>query len=1169
MISMFKFTLPFLFISCFSFSQVPTASFSALPSTACIGATTVFTNTSNGGASALSYQWNFGDSTFSTLTSPTHTFTSAGTYNVTLLTTSANGFTSSASQQIIIQPIPTPTFVAPISSNCAPSSINFNNTTPSVVGSSYLWNFGNGLTSILENPPAQTYSSNGSYTVSLTITTSLGCTGTISIPNFISISDVAPIFSADFEGGCDSLTVQFSDLSASPSSTNLINNWTWDFGNGVTFNGQNPPAQSYTTLGFYDVSLSVTTQSGCSGTTVLDNFITVGQVNSINISVDSPENCINTDFEFTSSVVVSPANPDSTQITYFWDFNDVSISTDQNPTYQFESDSGYFDVMLVVDYLGCKDTLVMNDMVYINAPKAFFDLDTNLICNPIFLVSAASPAVAIVSDTSVHGLLSDNVQMIWQWGDGSPNTVLNDAELDDADVGDTTHNYSIYGTYEIQQVIHNLTTGCSDTSKQFFYVSRITSDFSIPNDTICQGVELELTDLSTSWSSHNIDYFSYNMGNNEFLNDVQNPTYTYPAAGTFVITLITTNEVGCLSSSTESIKVLSPPFAVVSTQAADEGGCSPHLVTLLNLTVQPCSFNPMNHFDWTFSDGSPGITTLPVPDLGVPSTINLLTSGSGYSTANNIATTGGSGLGLTVDITTIIGSVDAVTINNAGSGYNLYDTITIVGGTNPSTFRITCISQPPQTSVQHTFIGEGVYVATLTAYNDFGCSSSSTKEITLTTPNAFFTLDNLVCNGSVLNTDNLSVGVSPVTYQWYLDDTSGVTLSTDINPSLPYIEANLPPGENSAIHNLILVAQDINGCQDIATISFITSVPNADFTENLPNSVPCPPITGDYLDASTSYGTINTWLWDFGNGNQSALQNPSNTYLFPGTYDLSLTISDQYGCQDDTLFNDYIMVGGPSGNPQYSDTCSQTVNFFITNQNNIESALWDLGDGTTQSNLSFEHDYNLGTYSPNVTLTDAAGCEVVYPINPPINITNILNANFSASPNPVAMNTPVTVINQSSYTGSPIVSYLWDFGNGSTSIFENPPAQTYTSNGFYTVSLIITTSEGCTSTDSIIITINSVVSILPNVFTPNGDGTNDIFALDADYFSSFVFTVLNRWGNTIFEKDRDPSSPLFLWDAKTNGGEKCKDGVYFYRLKGLLNEGTEFDKTGYITLVNQ
>ena len=1069
---MFKFTLPFLFISCFSFSQVPTASFSASNSTACFGATNTFTNTSNGGVAPLSYEWNFGDSTFSTLTSPTHTFTSAGTFNVTLLTTAANGLTASASQQIIIQAVPIPTFVAPISSNCAPASININNTTPSVAGSSYLWNFGNGSTSILENPPAQTYNTNGSYTVSLTITTSAGCSGGTSLQDFIIISNVAPSFSADFQGGCSPLTVQFTDQSVSPSPTNLITNWQWNFGNGQVFNGQNPPTQTYNSLGFYDVSLSVTTQSGCSGTTVLDSFITVGQITSMNFTVDSDTNCIKTDVEFTPTVVVSPANP-SSPITYFWDFNDGSSSTDtiQNPTYQFESDSGYFDVMLVVDYLGCKDTLVINDLVYINAPIAFFDLDTNLICNPTPLVSTIWPAYAIVSDTSVHGLLSDNVQMIWQWGDGSPNTVLNDAQLDDADLGSTTHSYTNYGTYEIQQVINNITTGCSDTSKQFFYVSRISCDFSIPNDTICRGVEIQLTDLSSSWSSHSIDSWVYNMGNTEFVNNGPNPTYSYPDPGNFAITLVASNDVGCSASFTQFIRVLAPPFAVISTPAADVGGCSPHLVTFLNLTVQPTSYNPMNHFDWSFTDGTPGITTLPVP-ITVPAT--------------------------------------------------------------------------QQTSLQHTFIGEGVYVATLTAYNNFGCSSFSTKEIILTKPTAFFTLDNVICNGEVLNTDNLSVGVSPVNYEWYIDNTIGDPLSTDFNLSEPYIEQNVAPGQTSAIHNLILIAQDINGCKDTVSISFTTSIPNANFTENLPNSVPCPPIIGDYLDASTSYGTISTWLWDFGNGNQSGLQNPSNTYFFPGTYDLSLTITDQYGCSDYTLFNDYLTVGGPSGIPQYDyDVCTQTASFFITNQNNISSVVWNLGNGTTQSNLSFDYFYNIGTYSPSVILTDAAGCVVVYPINPAITVTNSngLNANFFATPNPVDINTAVNVLNLSSTSGSPITSWFWDFGNGTTSNLQNPPSTTYPLVSPYTISLTIGNALGCTSTYSVIINIDdagvleesfTLVTIYPN--PTNGDFTITGLEL-VGTVSSLTLTDMN--GKVV--KVLDPKVSKFSMAS-------IKPGVYFLNI---------------------
>lgn len=1077
----------FLLLSFFSFSQVPNASFSSNPTSLCLGGTNNFTNTSSGGVAPLTYLWNFGDSTFSTLEDPSHTFTNAGTYNVTLLTTTATGLTASASQQIIVQASPIPTFVAPINSNCAPASIFFNNTTTG--GATFLWNFGNGSTSNLENPPAQLYNSNGSYTVSLTVTTSVGCTGTSTIPNFITITNVAPLFSADFENGCAPLTVQFSDISTPPSANNPITSWNWNFGNGQTFLGQNPPPQNYA-LGFYDVSLTVTTQSGCSGTTLIDDFISVGQVNSINFTVDTTVNCIKTDFEFTSSVVVSPANPDSTLINYFWDFNDDNTSTDQNPSYQFTSDSGYFDVSLVVEYLGCRDTLVIPQMVYVNAPVAFFDLDTNLICNlPL------SAAIAVVTDTSVHGLLSDDVQMIWQWGDGSPNTVLVNADLDDLNLGSTTHTYANYGTYEIQQVINNFTTGCSDTTTQFFFVSQINSDFSIPNDSICVGDTLQLTDLSDSWSSHAINSWVYNMGNTNFVNNGPNPTYVYPASGNYTISLVVTNDVGCDNSSNLQIKAIAPPFAVISTPAADEGGCSPHLVTFLNLTQNIFSnTTPLDYFSWSFTDGSPDVITSPVPNP---------------------------------------------TIAN------------------------------PETPITHTFIGEGVYVTTLTAYNTFGCSSSSTKEITLTKPNAFFTLDNIFCNGTILNTENLSVGLTPVDYEWYIDSTNADTLSTDLNPNTPYIEQNLAPGQTSAIHNLILIATDNNGCKDTISISFTTSIPTADFTENLPNSVACPPITGDFVDESTSYGTINTWLWDFGNGNQSGLQNPSNTYFFPGTYDLSLTITDEYGCSDDSLFSDYLTVGGPSGIPLLNyDACTQTASFYINNQSNINSALWNLGDGSTNSALSFDYVYNPGVYAPNVTLTDAAGCAVVYPA-PPITVSNAfgLNALFSASPNPVNINETVTIVNQSSSTSLPITSWSWDFGNGSTSTLQNPPTTSYPLVQPYTITLTIE-NDSCTSTFSVDININpDIVPVLPNVFTPNGDNENPFFELDADYFSSYVFTVMNRWGNTVFEKERDPDFPEFLWDGKSTGGEDCKDGVYFYRLKGKLSGGTEFDKTDFITLI--
>ena len=189
----------------------------------------------------------------------------------------------------------------------------------------------------------------------------------------------------------------------------------------------------------------------------------------------------------------------------------------------------------------------------------------------------------------------------------------------------------------------------------------LTASFTAP-DTACKGSIITFTNTSSGGTAP-LSYI-WNFGNQEVLNNVQNPTYAFPSEGNFIVTLVTTDANGFSASTSQLIKILAPPFTVISSLLGQDYGCSPHLVTFLNLTVQPPSYNPMNHFDWSFTDGSPTITTLSVPM------------------------------------------------------------------TQPAT---------PQTSIQHTFIGQGVsfdsiiglgyYTATLTAYNDFGCSSFATKEI--------------------------------------------------------------------------------------------------------------------------------------------------------------------------------------------------------------------------------------------------------------------------------------------------------------------------------------------------------------------------------------------------------------------------------------------------------
>ena len=87
---------------------------------------------------------------------------------------------------------------------------------------------------------------------------------------------------------------------------------------------------------------------------------------------------------------------------------------------------------------------------------------------------------------------------------------------------------------------------------------------------------------------------------------------------------------------------------------------------------------------------------------------------------------------------------------------------------------------------------------------------------------------------------------------------------------------------------------------------------------------------------------------------------------------------------------------------------------------------------------------------------------------------------------------------------------------------------------------------------------------LPNVFTPNGDGTNDYFQLlFFDGLKTFSCTILNRWGQTIREYD----DPAFMWDGKDESGDDILQGVYFYIVKAVSNGGNEIVKQGNVTLV--
>jgi gliding motility-associated-like protein len=140
-------------------------------------------------------------------------------------------------------------------------------------------------------------------------------------------------------------------------------------------------------------------------------------------------------------------------------------------------------------------------------------------------------------------------------------------------------------------------------------------------------------------------------------------------------------------------------------------------------------------------------------------------------------------------------------------------------------------------------------------------------------------------------------------------------------------------------------------------------------------------------------------------------------------------------------------------------------------------------------------------------------------------------------------------------------TWNWTFGDG-TSSNSKDPVHSYPGAGTYVVTEIVTNSFGCTSKkiDTVIVTEGFT---FPNVFTPNGDGKNDVLTITCSGTSSFDLHIYNRWGQEMFST----TNPNISWDGRTNAGIKVSDGTYYYVLKATSLSGKDWSGKGFITVL--
>lgn len=145
---------------------------------------------------------------------------------------------------------------------------------------------------------------------------------------------------------------------------------------------------------------------------------------------------------------------------------------------------------------------------------------------------------------------------------------------------------------------------------------------------------------------------------------------------------------------------------------------------------------------------------------------------------------------------------------------------------------------------------------------------------------------------------------------------------------------------------------------------------------------------------------------------------------------------------------------------------------------------------------------------------------------------------------------------------SNIISWFWDFGDGTSSTVPSP-YHTYAPEGSYTIILSVENEFGCENSDTLEIEVTQIISI-PNILSPNGDGINDAFFIGNNGAEEYLISIYNRWGALIFENAGKGVS----WDGRTKAGEPVSEGTYFYILH-VRNSGSlgDFKQAGFITIV--
>lgn len=783
------------------------AAFSSQP--VCQNNATSFTNTSTG----TSFQWDFGEpssgaNNSSTAQSPSHTYSTSGTFNVQLIVGTGICPDTMVST-VVVNPLPVATFSSTTVCQGLPTS--FTDQSSVATGNtltSWSWNFddpNSGAANIsTDQSPTHQYTAAGSFNVILTVTTNNSCQSTTTIPVTVSSEPVATFTGTNV---CESSATSFTNTSASALS------YFWEFGDANTSDTSSAanPTYIYSSPGNYTVTF-IAINGSCYDTA--SSIVTVYPKPVAGFSATTVCEGQLTAFTDNSSIL----SPDAIS-TWSYDFGDGSLpDTTQNPTYTYASNGTYNSVLTITSNNNCSSSVSIPVIVNVQPTAAF---STTNVC---------SYSQAIFVDQSVDGVTNT-----WNFGDSPGTSVV---------VGNATHQYGAEGTYLVSQLV-STPEGCWDTASMSIVIHPAPqANFSVNG--VCLNVASAFSDLTTL-SSGTIASWAWNFGDGSAGSSLQNPSHTYASAGTYVVELISTSDNNCVDTFSINAPVYPLPQAAFTVAPVCQGVSS---IFDDNSTVDS---GTVTSWEWDLSTGVSNIqnpTTVYPTDGSYNVTLVVGTENNCKDTLVQQAIVYALPVvQFTAD--TMVGCmplcvnfIDQSTVNNSSLvawSWNFGDNSGLNNAQSPD----------------HCFTEAQSYDITLKTISADGCETTLTVPQMITVwplPTAAYSVapqPTTILAPAITFTD-----ASEDAVQWFWDFGDGSTMGgNDNNPTHLYPDS----GANSYMSNLIVLNQ--YGCSDTAYVpveigpDFTFFIPNA-FTPNADGK------NDGFLGMGVGIDKYEMWIYD-------------------------------------------------------------------------------------------------------------------------------------------------------------------------------------------------------------------------------------------------------------------------------------------------------------------